>query len=321
MAQDLEELLDDYGVPYITTGKNTSKNYVNVSCTDSGGDCDYDSNYTMGIHRNMKTSWCWYCSRSFPVLNTKEREGIATKLGIPQEIWKVVMLSQDEDEYFIPEIIHEEIQEETPDVEVPGDDLLPVHRDYLKGRGLDPDWLIKEYGVKGTIYYPDDYKKGFRIFFPIRHKNKIVSYVGRSYLDSPMNKYMCCDKLDELYFHKHLLFNQDRVTGRKGIVVEGPTDVLNLVQSSGNFNIVATYGTSYKDEQLQELRRLFDEIFIMYDPEDKAQEKAMKIKSYMESYGKKATIIKLKLGTNMDPGKLPAKTARFLVENYLGVVE
>jgi len=316
LAQDLEELLDDYGIDYITTGKNTSKQYVNVSCAESGGDCSYDDNYTMGISRALTHGYCWYCSRAFPVFNTKDREGIATALGIDQKIWKSVMEEQDPEMYYAPEIIHDVITEETKDIEVPGEPLLPVHKEYLKGRGLDPEWLIKEYGVTGTAYYPEDFKKAYRIYFPIRHKDKIVSYVGRSYLPDSMNKYNCADKADELHFHKHLLFNQWRVTGRKGIVVEGPTDVLNLVQASGNFNIVATYGTSYTDEQMVQLRLLFDEVFIIYDNETAAQDKAMKIKSYMESYGLKATNLCLK--NDNDPGGLEQEVAKFIVENTIG---
>lgn len=317
MAQDLEELLEEYGIPFITSGKNTSKSFVNVSCAESGGDCQYDDNYTMGINRNMTYAYCWYCARPFPVFNTKDREGVATALGIEQKIWKEVMEQQDEELYNKPEIINEEITDDFKDIEVPGEDLVQPHRDYLKyERGLDPDWLIKEYGVKGTTYYPDDYKKGYRIFFPIKYKNKIISYVGRSYLKNPVNKYICCDPEDEAYFHKHLLFNQDRVTSRKGILVEGPTDVLKLVYASNNFNIVASYGTSYKPEQLQQLRELFDELIIIYDNEIKAQEKAMNIKNYMESYGKKVTNLCLTKGN--DPGGMDLITAKFLVDSLLG---
>jgi 5S rRNA maturation endonuclease (ribonuclease M5) len=228
-------------------------------------------------------------------------------------------MEEQDGELYQEEIIeHEEIKDDTPDVIVPGEALHDVHKEYLRGRGLDPEWLIKEYGVTGTTYYPEDYKKAYRIHFPIRHKGKIVSYVGRSYLPDAMNKYNCCEKEDELYFHKHLLFGQDKVTERKGIIVEGPTDQINLYQASGNPNICATYGTSFKDEQLIEMRKLFDEVFIIYDPEPAAQEKAMKIISYMESYGKKATNLKLKLGVDMDPGKLPQPVAKFIVEKYLG---
>lgn len=316
MPADLEELLDEYGIEYITTGKNTSKHYVNVNCDTSGGNCDYDGNFTMGIRRDMTRGYCWWCSQSFPVFDTKERKGIASTLGIPQSIWKQVMQEQDGDLYQEEIIEHEEIKEDSPDVEVPGEELQQVHRDYLIGRGLDPDWLIENYGVKGTTYMPEDFKKAYRIYFPIKHKGKSVSYVGRSYLPDSMNKYNCCEKEDELYFHKHLLFNQWRVTSRKGIIVEGPTDVLNLVFASGNFNVVGTYGTSYKEEQLQEIRRLFDEIFIIYDNEPAAQTKAMKMKSYLESYNVKVTNLCLK-GEN-DPGGLSQEKAKFIVENTIG---
>lgn len=315
MAENLEELLYEYNVPFRTKGKNTSRNFVNVSCADSGGDCEYDDNYTMGISRSMTHTYCWWCGKSFPIFNTKERDGVLSTLGISKADWLETKSYVNPEDIIETEVTVTEVTKK--DVIVPGEGISEPHRLYLKERGLDPDWLIKEYNIQGTTYMPKGQDAfAYRVWFPIKHKDKIISYLGRSYLPNPMNKYMCCDPKDEILFHKHFLFNQDRVTGRKGILVEGPTDVLNLVQSSGNFNIVATYGTRYTNEQLQQLRRLFDEVTVMYDNETAAQSKALEIVSYLQSYGIIARSVCLKAGN--DPGGLEKSLAKKIVDYYIG---
>lgn len=309
MMADLESLLDDYAIPYITSGKNASADWVNINCTGVG-DCDYDENFTMGIHRGMHTAHCWYCSQSYSAYR------VATSLGIPYSVWKEVMEEQDDDWGYVSyEKSREEfIPEEEVGVGVPGGELAEEHTTYLESRGFDVEFLKKHYHIKGTLNYPDDYKKGYRIFFPITYKNVVISFVGRSYLPDARNKYMCCDKGLEILNHKFSLFNVDKAVGDRVIVVEGPLDCIKLVQGSNRFDIVATFGTSTKPEQLQLLRERYKEVIILYDPEGAAQAHAKEIVSYLHSYGVKAKSLNLK--TVEDPGALDLETAKKLV-NYL----
>jgi hypothetical protein len=310
MADDFESLLEEYGVDFITTGKNTSKDFININCDTSGGDCDYDGNYTLGLHRSGTRSYCWYCSHGFSPFK------IAKALGIPWDEWQQTVLEVADTWGTDISTIKEEIDpDDLVDVELPGEEIQQVHRNYLISRGYDPDWLIKHYGIKGTTYYADDYKLKYRIIFPITYEGKVISYIARSYVPDAMNKYICCDPEVETVFHKHLLFNLDKATGDKVIVVEGALDALKLIQASGNFDIVATYGTSYKPEQLRCLRENYEEVIIMYDAEEAAQAKALEIVTYMQSYGKKARSLVLK-GFN-DPGELDHETAKMVVNHLL----
>jgi DNA primase len=127
---------------------------------------------------------------------------------------------------------------------------------------------------------------------------------------------MCALPAVESFFHKFSFYNIDKAIEKRVLLVEGVFDLFKLVQASKNFNVIASFGTSVRDEQLQLLRKRYKEVIILFDPEEKAQSHAMKIKSYLESYGVKCTNIKLK--GNGDPGDLDLKTAKFLVDTLLG---
>lgn len=316
----LEQLLDEFGISYITEGQNSSKDFVNIICQDVGC-CSGDVKYKRGIHRSMTRSYCWSGGGSVPITE------VVSSLGIPWSIWKPLMEEEADNWQGIDtEKILKPLTEEIKDIIIPGEELHPVHKAYLRERGFDPDFLEKEFGVKGITYngeyykgtefYKEDFKLQNRVIIPIYYQGKAISYLGRSYLKDIDNRYMCCIKDIETYHHKHMLYNMDRATEDKVILCEGTLDVMNLVQASGNHNIVASFGTNISDEQLQLLRVNYEHVIILYDGEKKAQEKAIKIKNYMESYGKKATNICLK--GDVDPGDLDQPTAKYLVEALLG---
>ena len=308
MADNLEELLDEYGIDYITTGKNTSRNYVNVSCVGIG-QCEYDTNYTHGIHRSLNRSYCWWCAQFYTPYQ------IAKGLGIPWKEYQQTMNNVADDWGLDKEDLPDEIDpDEIEDIIVPGEELHQVHRNYLISRGYDPDWLIEHYHIKGTLKWDADYKLSYRVIFPITYEGKTISYIGRSYVDNPF-KYCCADPEKESYFHKNLLFNLDKATKKRVILVEGALDALKLIQSSGNFSIIASYGTSVKPNQYKILRTYYDEVVVLFDPEDAAQNTADKIVNYLRSFNKKAVSLKLKTGD--DPGALSKEDAKFLVNHVL----
>ena len=307
VAENLEELLDEYGIDYITTGKNTSKNYVNISGVPICS-CEWDTNYTHGIHRSLNRSYCWYCAQFYTPYQ------IAKGLGIPFSEWKATMNNVADEWGLDKEELAEEIDpDELQDIEIPGDPLHQVHKNYLISRGFDPDWLVEHYNIKGTLKHNKDFKLSYRVIFPITYEDKYISYIGRSYVET-MNKYICCEPENESAFHKNLLFNMDKAHNKRVIVVEGALDALKLIQSSGNFNIVATYGTSIKPNQLRLLRTYYQEVIVLFDPEEGAQAVSDKIVTYLQSFGVKAVGLKLKTGD--DPGALSKEDAKYLV-NYL----
>lgn len=316
MSDKLEQLLDEYSVMYITDGQNSSKQYINIPCEGLGG-CSNDQKFKLGIHRSGKFANCWACG-------SKPIKEVVASLGIPWNLWSQVI---DEEEG-VWERIEEKRSLEKPkkDIMIPGSDLHPVHKNYLRERGFDPDFLEKEFHLKGITfnggYYKgtdfefEDVKLQSRIIIPIYLDGKPISYLGRTYIKDVKNRYMCCIPELESYFHKYSFFNIDRAAGDRVILVEGTFDVMKLVQGSRNFNIIASYGTQITEEQLQVLRKKYKEVIIMYDGESKAQMKALYIKNYLESYGVGCRNLCLKGGK--DPGELSDDEAKRIVKAVLG---
>lgn len=319
----LETLLEDYGVEYITDGQNSSKDYVNINCVC--GDCVGDTKYKLGLHRSMGWAICWACGKHILY-------DVVIELGIPWAEWKTLM-EEEMEEWGLEQSSSfkdpDEIKPETKGIDIPGEEIQQVHRDYLESRGFDVDWLIKEYHIKGTLWHErdiwkevdgevvkrKDYSLSHRIIFPVTYKGVPISYIARSYNpNEKKRRYRCCDLEDELLFHKSLVFNCDKATGDRVIVNEGMIDTLKLIQGSGRYDIVSTYGTAYKMEQLVYLREHYKEVIIMYDSEPLAQQHAKEIVAYLQSYGVRAKSVSLK--NYEDPGVLDLPTAKKIV-NYL----
>ncbi len=315
----LEQLLDEYGVDFITTGQNSSKAFVNIQC-ELDACCGGDYKYKRGIHRSMCYSVCWAGGRT----DETSVYHVSQMLGIPWKVWCENMEDASE-EYGVDYKEYKpitDIEDHEEELFMEGDALEQIHIDYLSGvRGFDSDWLQKEFGIRGTTFMPYEQGKlnlGYRIMIPIYYQGKLISYQGRSVQEDARNRYLCCPPEEELRFHKALLYNIDRATSKKVILVEGVFDALKLIQASGNYNIVASYGTAIEPQQLQVLRERYDEVFILYDPEEKAQQHAEEIKAYMEQFGKKAHSISLK--GDADPGDLSLEVGKFVVETLLGVL-
>ena len=310
----LENLLDIYGVDYITTGQNSSADFVNINCV--GGECVDDQKYKLGVHRSLCYGYCW-ADGKIKVFD------IAKSLGIPWREWSKA-IDEASDEWEIEYSDMEplvDIDDDEADIFVPGEPLKEVHKEYLRGRGFNPEWLEKEFGVRGTgylPYIPGEACMAHMIVIPIHYQNRIISYLGRSIQKDPMFRYICCHETQELRFHKRLFFNLDKATSKKVILVEGTFDAMKLIQASGNFNIIASYGTAIKPEQLLLLRERYDEVIVLFDPEEKAQGHADEIVDYMSQFGKQAVSITLQGEEDNDPGKLDLPTAKFLVEALLG---
>jgi DNA primase len=175
-------------------------------------------------------------------------------------------------------------------VDLPGGDLKPIHKKYLKKRGFDPGYLEDRYHIRGTV--SGDYK--YRIIIPIYNRaGRLISYQGRTVIDSPV-KYKGA-RLDESVSHyKHALYNINNCEGSGILVVEGVFDVWRLGDGA-----VCTFGTSVPDQQVKEMA-VFDRIFLLFDPEPAAQKKARKIALKLASLKKEVEMINLSSGDPAD---------------------
>ena len=298
----LTDLLDDYNIDYITKGQDSSKNFVNIHCSVG---CIENETFKRGIRRDMSYSTCWVCGQTLNAYHT------AKHLGIPWKLWKTVMDSQDSlDDDDIPLFPDE-------DIEIPGTPFLSQqHKDYLASRGLDWKFVQKHWKIQGTLW-DDNWLNRNRIVVPIQYEGSTISYLMRSFEKNPKNRrYMMCTPEAESFHHKHSFFNIDNAIGDKVILVEGVFDLMKLVQASGNFNIISSYGTDITPYQLSLLKDTYKEVIVLYDNEPLAQMKAQKILTYMDTFGRKGRSVTLKHVN--DPAELDVESAMVLVKGLLG---
>lgn len=303
----LENILEDYGIDFIDQGQNSSREFINIQC-ENVGCCENDTKYKRGIHRSMTYTNCWAGDHPIHI------QELVKSLGIPWNVWYQGIKDEEDDWDNIKKKEYKD-SDEFKGIIIPGEELSTPHKDYLISRGLSPDFLIKHFKLKGYTYEAENWKLKYRLIIPIYKDNLPISYIGRSYLKDSENRYMCCLPEEESYFHKFSFFNIDKATNDKVLLVEGTFDVFKLVYASNNFNVIASYGTQILDEQLTLLRRRFKVVYILYDNEEKAQNKAMKIVNYLKSYGVEATSIVL--NEFNDPGEMDLETAKYLVKGLL----
>ena len=187
---------------------------------------------------------------------------------------------------------------------------------YMQDRGIDDDtlrafrigyappkgkkWLfsfLSKHGYKKDILsesglFSSNYQEitlfSDRIMFPIIGTNsfvlgfggRIISGDGPKYINSPQTK----------FFHKKrmlygLFQNLKGIKEHKKVfLVEGYLDVMALYQSGVNA-AVAPLGTSFTEEQAVILRRMTDEVVIVFDNDEAGKQSAIKSAITLEKLG------------------------------------
>jgi DNA primase len=122
-----------------------------------------------------------------------------------------------------------------------------------------------------------------------------VSFQGRDITNKQKTRYKACNKEDEAVFHKDILYNLDNCQKETIVVVEGIFDAVRI----GN-DCAATFGTEWTIEQFILLRNRFKRIFVIYDNEREAQNKAIKLAMGLNALGKDVENFKLDGGDPAD---------------------
>lgn len=251
---DYISFFDDYGVDYALEGPNVGSNYIGVMCPWCG-----DTSYHGGVPRNgAHTFSCWRCGGHSLVATMRRITSLP-------DIEQILNKYDDGASTVLTEqrvLVHPDRK-----VIVPGYPLQWYHKQYLEGRRYDPEYIEREYHVKGT---PPG-KDSPRIYFPIEYDKEIVSYQGRAISKDAYLRYLTASPDEEKIFHKSLLYNIDNCTSDTVVMVEGVFDAIRL----GKYDVCASFGTSFMLEQLLLLRG-YKRIFMLYDSELPAQEKAKK---------------------------------------------
>lgn len=153
------------------------------------------------------------------------------------------------------------------------------HLDFLRYRRYDPDAVIPMYDVRA---YFD------RLLFPVRAEGEAVTYVTRTTNIEGKGDYRACSKKNSRMFSKECLYELDRVRNRVCLVVEGIFDVWRMGPGA-----VCTFGVQWTREQLFLLVRTCDRVFVLFDTEPEAQEKADRLVWSLNSLGTESVRLEL----------------------------
>lgn len=167
--------------------------------------------------------------------------------------------------------------------------------EYLKSKGYNLDEMIEAGLVtqRGNNYY--DAMQGRVVFTLLNKSGKTVGFSGRRIDQSSEQKYI--NTAETKLFHKSsILYNYyecDKTCRRSGYtyVVEGFMDVIALFKA-GIREAVATMGTAFTNEHVQDLKKLNCEIRFMFDNDSAGQNAAFKSCSIVGNKIKNLSVVK-----------------------------
>ena len=298
MIFNFEKFLRDYHIEYLTEGSRARAGWIQIQCPFcSGSSRGWDLGFCIDDGRIS----CWQC-RGKTLNKTIQQllrcSGFETKRIILEYGGEKTrpLLKQNS-----PVQVGKRKRVDFPLGTV---ELQPKHRDYLIGRNFDPDLLERIYGLKGTGPL-GDYK--FRIIAPVILDGKMVSYQGRDVTGKSDLRYKACPLDLEVVHHKHTLYGIDLVKGDSVAVVEGITDVWRLGPGA-----VATFGTGFTKRQANTLIQRFKRVYLLFDPEPKAQQVAEELSWVLGNVGIESYIIDLE--SSVDPGDMKQDDADNLMK-------
>lgn len=290
----IKQLLEDYNIAYTTEGSNTQEGWININCPFCSDPSAHGGFNLAGSYYN-----CWKCG-------WHPLENVLSELLGTSKTQQVIEQYQGCSDYR-----HNKKIALAKKIKYPtGTDEIQVqHKLYLKKRNFDPDEIKRLWDIKGTGHIGE---YSFRIIMPIYYRNRLVSYQSRDITDKQKLRYKACRIEKEVIHHKHLLYGFDKVKDKMGILVEGVTDVWRLGAGA-----VAAFGTSYTPEQVSFIHKNFNVLFILFDTEKDAQDKAKKLSLTLAGLGLRVEIIKLDEG---DPADLGQEEANNIKKELLGYV-
>jgi len=279
----IEDLYIDYNIETAPEGhKHFREGWINIACPH----CTGDPGYHLGFNTDGNYYYCWRCDSQFInktltlllKISYRQANDLIREYGIKggrvkSNSNKVIRITRKA--FKLPTGVVK---------------LNKAHKKYLTNkRNFDPVQLVKDWDIQGTL--PTSILKtgkktisyAYRILVPIYWKGEMVSFQCRDYTDKQELKYMACPQIREIINHKHILYGNPGGMGGIGICVEGVFDVWRL-----GYKAFATFGIGYAPKQVDAIAELFTKVFIVFDPEPQAREKAERLQEELEFRGIKA---------------------------------
>ena len=291
---DILQLLKDFNVSY----KIEVDGWVNVNCPfHDNGIRGYKGGFNLvGNYYN-----CWNCGG-------KSLANVFSKL-VSLEYYETIKLLEKYSNDTSTIIRNKKKIKHSEKVILPITELNEYGKKYLLKRNFDPDYILERYKVTGTCLTGE---WSGRLIIPIYYKSQLVSFQGRSILSK--NK---CKELDILRYKtlskeqsvidpKTILYGIDDCKNDYLLLVEGPIDRWRI----GN-DCCSTLGTSVTPEQKKLISNRFKKVFIIFDPEEEAQQRARKLGIELATINNiSVNIVNTELET--DPGAMTENQVRSL---------
>jgi hypothetical protein len=295
------ELYNDHHVDYATEGyKHCRPGWVNVPCPF----CTGNPGYHLGFNIETNHYHCWRCGGKFP------DKALSRILNIPVPEAKKLIKEYGGSSRTRRKETKAKINLSPfkyPSGEIK---LKKNHKKYLTGRGFDPELLEAVWGVSGTgpVSYLDGINYSHRILAPIFWGGREVSFQTRHMKSTPDFKYMACPMAREEVHHQRILYGKPLEWGKRGVCVEGITDVWRMGAKS-----FSVFGIDYTPYQVKVIKSFFDEVVILFDPDPQALEQAKKLKWELEYFKISVHIEKIE----QDPGSMSQDDADHLMKQLL----
>lgn len=252
---DLPELLRELGVEHRLHGEHhhVSQGWVGMDCPRCSPGT---GRFRLGYRLDRASGWCscWSC-------------------GPVHLAWALACLSHKQRRDVEGMLLEHRISGGAPAEKPQGKLVLPgnrgplrkAHRDYLEGRGFDPDELVDLWGLEGI---GTDHRYPWSIFIPASLDFQTVSWTTRALCPgSSGRRYKSAAQGEQKVPLKHLLYGEDMARNAV-IVVEGPADAWAIGPGA-----VAICGLPVTTEQIAKILR-YPLRVVAFDAEDAAQRAA-----------------------------------------------
>jgi DNA primase len=304
---NIEQLLQDYSIPFYTKGKNVSAGWIGIQCPF----CEDTSNH-LGYNLDDNYFTCWLCGTHFP------DQVISKLLNIPEQEARKVIKQYG---LLVPKLIKEpqvKIRVKAHRLPSNAEPLNTTHRAYLSKRGFDPDLLERTWNLLGTGPFSQlstgegenkkmiDYR--FRILIPFIWDGQQVSFDSRDITGKDPGRYKACPKDRELIPHKEILYGKQECWKETGILVEGPTDVWRF----GTYSCACS-GIKFTSTQVRLLASKFTRVAVCFDSDPQADIQAAKMVAELKFRGVDA----FRVDIEGDPGSMKQSNADYLVKQLI----
>ncbi len=324
MKFDWKKFCTEYGIPYVTEGKHTTKGNINIRCVWCA---QADSSEHLGLKLDIRDP-AWHCWRNGQHAGRNPRRLVQKLLQCSfsdaQSIVNNQLVSTPEQEELDkvtdamrPQIqIHNPIKVEPEPIalQMPLEfkplnqyaastsrygDLFMTYLAQTRGFGADAPAVAKQFDLCYVL--TGDF--AWRLIIPFYVDHTLVGWTGRDIRHNPHLRY-------RTQGDKRLVFNADAISdGQTLLITEGPLDAIKLHHygSPNGYAAVATLGTSIAPEQKPLLARAIRKCknaVILFDRDTLVT--GMQLAEELEALSGRPVRSRY-LAEYKDPGEIPAQ--------------